>query len=332
MRRVVRVGLVGLGAWSEFIVKGVEKSEKLELISCFSRTEEERKKFAREHHCRPAGSYEEMIKDKDIDAVLLITPNHTHIEQTVLAAKYNKHVFVDKPLANTVKNAKKMIQTCRENKVILSVGHQSRRRAEIREIKSLIERGRLGKIVSAEANNSHGAGLHLASQQWRWDERICPALPLMQWGIHQIDNLIYLLGSVRKIFSFMGKIYFSAPNKDTTATLLEFSSGTLGYLGSNYVTPSLYYLNLYGTKANVFYDLYKSGLYIQKSGKTHKEKITTKQIDPVLEELEEFADCIRENKEPEVGGEEALQSLVIVQAAIKSNESGKPVKIKEYTE
>ena len=302
MQKSVKVGLVGLGGWSNSIVRGVEKSNKLKLASCFCRTQGKRKKFAQEHHCRPSKSYQEMIKDKDIEAVLLITPNHTHAEQAILAAEYGKHIFVDKPIANTVENAKKIIQACRENKVILSVGHQSRRQAEVREMKSLIKRGMLGKIVSAEANNSHGGGLLLTSQQWRWDERICPALPLIQLGIHQIDNLIYLLGPVRKVFSFMRRIYFSALNKDTTVTLMEYSSGTLGYLGSNYVSPSLYYLNLHGTKANLFYDLYEGGLYIQKSGETHKEKIKTKQVDPVLEQLEEFADCVRQNRKPEVGG------------------------------
>jgi len=326
MKKPVKVGLVGLGGWSRSIVKAVEKSKKLKLISCFSRTEEKREKFAQEHDYRSARSYEEMLKDKDIEGVLLITPNHTHAEQTILAARYGKGVFVDKPIANTIENAKKVIQACRENKVILSVGHNSRRMAEIREMKSLIARGALGEILSAEANFSHSGGLRLASQQWRWDENKCPALPLMQLGIHQIDNLIYLLGSVKRVFSFMRKIYFSAPNKDTTVTLMEFSCGTLGYLGSNYISPHIYYLNLHGRKANLFFNL-GEGLYIQRSGDTKREKIEVRKVDTVLEELEEFAECIREDKNPEVGGEEALQALAIVEAAIRSNKSGRPVDI-----
>lgn len=330
MKKPVKVGLVGLDGWSRSIVKAVEKSKKLELISCFSRTEEKREKFAQEHKCRSVRSYEEMVKDKDIEGVLLITPNYTHAEQAVLAARHGKNVFVDKPIANTIENAKKVIRACRENKVILSVGHNSRRMAEVREMKSLVARGALGKILSAEANYSHSGGLSLTSQQWRWDENECPALPLMQLGIHHIDNLVYLLGSVRRVFSFMRRVYFSAPNKDTTMTLMEFSRGTVGYLGSNYISPYVYYLNLHGTKANLFFNL-GEGLYIQKSGATRREKIEVREVDTVLEELEEFADCIRENEKPEVGGEEALQSLAIVEAAIRCSKTGKPVDIEEIT-
>ena len=173
MKKPVKVGLVGLGGWTRSIVKAVEKSKKLKLISCFSRTKEKREKFAHEHECRSVRSYEEMVKDKDIEGVLLITPNYIHTEQTVLAARHSKNVFVDKPIANTVENAKKVIRACRKNKVILSVGHNSRRMAEVREMKSLVARGTLGKILSAEANYSHSGGLSLTSQQWRWDENKC---------------------------------------------------------------------------------------------------------------------------------------------------------------
>ncbi len=330
MKKPIKVGLVGLDGWSRSIVESVEKSKKLKLTSCFSRTKEKREKFAQEHNCRSAKSYEEMVKDKDIEGVLLITPNHIHAEQAVLAARYGKNVFVDKPIANAIENAKKIIRACRENKVILSVGHNSRRASEVREMKSLVARGTLGRILSAEANFSHSGGLRLTSQQWRWDENECPALPLMQLGIHHIDNLVYLLGPVRRVFSFMRRIYFSAPNKDTTVTLMEFSSGPLGYLGSNYISPQVYYLNLHGTKANLFFNL-GEGLYIRRSGDTKREKIEVRKVDTVLEELEEFAECIRENEKPEVGGEEALQALAIVEAAIRSNKLGKSVDVEEIT-
>ncbi len=327
MSEPVRVGLVGLGGWTEFIVKAIEESQKLELASCYCRTEKKRNAFAEKHHCPAAQSYEDMVAASDVEAVVLITPNHTHVEQTILAAQNGKHVFVDKPIANTVSEAKRMIETCRQKEVVLAVGHQSRRTAEVREMKALIEKGLLGRIVCAEANNSHGGGLRLNSGDWRWDEKVCPALPLMQLGIHQVDNLIYLLGPVKQVFSFMKRIHFSAPNKDSTVALMEFESGTLGYLGSNYVSPPLYHLNLHGTKANLFWDLREGSFRIQGADGIERKPVVVAQVDPVLEELEEFAECIRENRRPEVGGKEGLQSLLVVEMAIQSHNTGRPMPI-----
>ncbi|GAI81652.1 unnamed protein product, partial [marine sediment metagenome] len=94
--------------------------------------------------------------------------------------------------------------------------------AEVREMKSLVARGALGKVLSAEANYSHSGGLSLTSQQWRWDENKCPALPLMQLGIHHIDNLVYLLGSVRRVFSTASTIDLVQPPRPTKPTFTGF--------------------------------------------------------------------------------------------------------------
>ena len=79
-------------------------------------------------------SYEALLKRDDIDGVILVTPNAVHREQTVLAAQYGKHVFVDKPIANTIADGEEMIAACQKAGVVLMVGHHMRRSAGYRKV------------------------------------------------------------------------------------------------------------------------------------------------------------------------------------------------------
>lgn len=327
----VKVAIIGIGGWAEKMAEAIEKSKKIELVSCFTRTREKRKEFSQKYHCNQAGSYEEILNDPKIDAVILETPNFIHCQQTVEAAKHGKHVFVDKPIANTVAEAKKMREVCQQARVILAVGHNTRRMAGHRKMKSLIDEGVLGNIIMAEANFSHAGGLGLTPEQWRWYEDKCPSGPLLQLGVHQVDTLSYLLGPAKKVSAMFNKLATPAEIADVTVTVIKFGSGVLGYIGSNYVTPYIFYINVYATKANLFCEN-GSKLYIQKKDSLAKEEIEVKEVDSILEELEEFADCIRLEKKPEVGGEEAINALAIVQAAIKSVEISRPVTIDEVLE
>ena len=92
--RPVRVGLVGIGSWSGVIADAMQRSEKLELVTCFSRTAEKRIEYSRRYGCDQEKSYEGMLKRNDIDGVMLITTNAVHAKQTELAARYRKHVYV----------------------------------------------------------------------------------------------------------------------------------------------------------------------------------------------------------------------------------------------
>lgn len=138
------------------------------MVSCFTRTPKKRAEFSQKHHCPEAGSYEEILSDGNVDAVILETPNFVHCQQTIEAVQAGKHIFVDKPIANTIEDAKKMVEVCQQARVILAVGHNTRREAGHRKMKFLIDEGALGKIIMAEANFSHSGGLGLRPEQWRW--------------------------------------------------------------------------------------------------------------------------------------------------------------------
>jgi UDP-N-acetyl-2-amino-2-deoxyglucuronate dehydrogenase len=341
----IGVGMVGIGSWAEVIADAVRRSEKIRLVTCFSRTPETRMAFSRRFDCDQEKCYEDLLKRDDIAGVFLITPNAVHAEQTELAAQYGKHVFVDKPIANTLADGEKMIATCREAGVVLMIGHNMRRLAGFRKIKELIDGGVIGQPVMVEANFSHNLGFELTAEKWRWrgDDSGCPAGSLMTMGVHHADTLIRFFGPVNTVFSQFSRLYIPAPVEDTTMTLFRFQSGILGYLGSNYCSPKANFIHVYGTKANLLCtvtmpnvpfaeylkmwpsaDRYTQLVISDLKGAGGKE-IPLPVGDTILEEVDEFADCIRTGAKPETDGPSALAALALIRAAIESAQTGKQV-------
>jgi UDP-N-acetyl-2-amino-2-deoxyglucuronate dehydrogenase len=341
----VGVGMVGIGSWAEVIVEAVQRSEKMKLVTCFSRTPENRMAFSKRFGCDQEKSYEDLLKRDDIDGVFLITPNAVHAEQTELAARHGKHIFVEKPIANTLTDGKKMIETCQRAGVVMMIGHNMRRLAGFRKIKELIDSGVIGKPVMVEANFSHNLGFELTAEKWRWrgDDSGCPAGSLMTMGVHHADTLIHFFGPIKTVFSYFSRLYIPAPVEDTTMTTFQFQSGILGYLGSNYCSPKANFIHVYGTEANLLCtvtlpnvsfveylkmwpsaDRYTKLVISDLKGMGGKE-LPLSIGDTILEEVDEFADCIRTGAKPETDGQSALAALTLIRGAIESARTGKQV-------
>jgi len=168
---MVRLALVGIGSWSTVIADGVHRSKKAKLVTCFTRTPEKRMAYSKKYGCDQEESYEAVLKRSDVDGVILTTPNLVHPEQAFLAAAHGKHIFVEKPLANTMADGRKMIDACKKAGVVLMVGHDIRRLKGFRKAKEIIDQGIIGKPTMVEANFSNNLGFRADSGQmavvWR---------------------------------------------------------------------------------------------------------------------------------------------------------------------
>ena len=343
----VKLALIGAGAWSGAVGNAMMKSKKVRLTTCFDVNPERRQAFTQKFGCKQEASYGDVLKRDDIDAVYLISPNAVHAEQAILAARHGKHVFVEKPIANTIADAKRMIAACHKANVVLMVGHHLRRLAGFRKLKALMSAGAIGEPIQVEANFSQNLGFALTPESFRWrgDDSGCPAGALMTLGIHHADLFNYLLGPIETVSAYFNKLYIDAPVEDVTTTIFKFKSGVLGYLGANYASPKACWVYVYGTEANLLctitlqqlpFEEYllrwqmidqDTRLQIFKKGRTGCEDIALRAGNPVLEEIDEFADCIRTGKKPETDGDGALQALGLVRAAIESARSGKQAKV-----
>ena len=109
-----------VGEGADVLADAVKRSDKLEIVACFTRSPEKRSAFAARYRCRPAGSFEEILADPSIEAVINTTPNNVHLETTEAAARAGKHVFLDKPIANTVREGQAIADACRKAGVVLA--------------------------------------------------------------------------------------------------------------------------------------------------------------------------------------------------------------------
>jgi predicted dehydrogenase len=339
-----RVAAVGLGRWAKTLAEAIKKSDKIKIVNCFSRSEQSRAAFAQQYQCRAAQTYAELLDDPEVEGVIITTPNDAHGEPVFEAAAKHKAVYVDKPIAHTMAEAIRIDRACREAGVILSVGHSARRLKGNRKIKEIIGSGGIGKLVMAECNFSNDRSLELTPDKWRWYKDKSPGGPLVQLAVHHADTLNYLFGPARTVTCMAKRLYTPAEIEDVTMTVLEMESGQLCYIGSNWASQGTFFTNVYGMEANLYFTLdfnfwqrsdivdQHSHLEIQHRGSSEHKQVPLGTGDMFREQLEEFADCIRGKRQPEVSGQDGIAALAIVYAALRSAESGRAVALKEIME
>ena len=151
----------------------------------------------------------------------------------------------------------------------------------------------------------------------------------MQIGIHQIDNLVYLLGPVSDVSAYFNRLETEPDIEDVTAILMRFRSGAIGYVAADYISPRRFTLAVHGTKGNAFFDMDNDGLRLQRTGETKASPVTYEPKSHLYAEMEDFATAILSNTVPEVDGHQALVPLAIVLAAGRSSAEGCSVALSE---
>jgi predicted dehydrogenase len=331
MSEPVRAAAVGIGWWSGVLADAIPKGTGLRLVACATRSPEKRAAFAEQYGCRQAESLDAVLKDPDVEAVLLTTPHTLHGEQVIAAAEAGKHVFVEKPFTLTVAEGERATAACRRAGVVLAVGHGRRRQPANRALKALLRDGVLGRAIQIEGNISSGTGFTLKPGGWRTERRETPAGAMTGLGIHHVDTFRYLLGPIARAVALSRRQVLTGMEiDDTTGILFEFASGALGYLGTALVFANrTNLLALHGTEAQAFSEAEGSRLSLRKKGEAEPSPVPLQPVDIVVEELAEFARCIRQGGQPEVGGEEGTANVAVLEAIIASVATGRPAAVPE---
>lgn len=234
----VRVAALGMGWWSDVLADAIKRSNTIEIVTCFSRSEDKRKAFAAKYGCRASDSYEAMLEYPSVEAIINTTPNNVHLETTRQAAEAGKHTFLDKPIANTVAEGTEIARICEKAGVILSLGYQRRRESHFRWIKKEIDAGRFGKLVQAEGNISRDRLGKIDLSSWRYQAEGMPGGVMLQIGIHYVDVLEYLMGPVKRVSGMSAQLVLPGDNPDVANLMLEHENGAISNLTASYASAS----------------------------------------------------------------------------------------------
>lgn len=323
----LRVASIGLGRWGANLAERGQAAG-LEIVSCFARTPETREEFAGTYGCVAAQSWNEVLSDDRVEAVLIATPHSTHTDLTVDAASAGKHVFVDKPFTLTVAEAKRATKAADAAGIVLQVGHNRRRQPANRRIKELIEAGELGMIHYAEANLSYPKGLNPRTG-WRGEPSESPAGGMTGLGVHMADNLNYLLGRPARVAAFSKQIIGLRHLDDVTTATLEYENGPLAFLGTSMVIPDIARTAVWGTKAAAWNENDGERFFFQEVGEKQFSEQDIETLDTVRDELEEFARNVRDGTTPETGGPEAIEATAVLEGIVESATTGSVVDLGE---
>jgi predicted dehydrogenase len=322
-------------------VTALQEIPEANAVGAWSRSPDRAKRFATEHRVRPYASYEALLADPGVQAVIVCLPSGHHAEYGIRAAEAGKHVIVEKPIDITEARARALIETCRKAGRHLSVIFQSRFTPAARRVRRALDEGRLGRIILGDAYVKwYRSPQYYASNAWRGTKTIEGGGALINQSIHAIDLLQWLMGGARRVCGLVRTSTHRIETEDLGVAVVEFAGGALGMIeGTTAVQP--------GFKERLEIHGQKGSLTIE-GGRITSWKVEGCQeqdyLDPEMPafgdpaspaisnvnhkaQLQDILAAIRADKPSLVSGEEGLKALKIVLGIYESSASGKWVDV-----
>lgn len=247
---MIRAALVGPGNWGKRLVDSVQAAGKpggtLQVTTVAGRSPDRLAAFA-EAQRLAVSTFEEVLGDKNIDAVLLATPHSQHTAQIEAALGAGKHVFVEKPITLRESEARRCAELALRAGRVLAVGLSKRFLPSMHDMRSLTRSGGLGTLLHVEGTFTQPYGFSFKPGNWRLDPAESPVGGLTSMGIHLIDALIALAGPIREVEVHSSRRVLDVPLDDTTLCRFGFESGAFGSILFIPATARCWRLQAFGT-------------------------------------------------------------------------------------
>ncbi|HDN84679.1 MAG TPA: Gfo/Idh/MocA family oxidoreductase [Candidatus Aerophobetes bacterium] len=349
MLEKVRFGIIGAGTIAiEGHIPAIKDTPGAELVAICRRNREKAKKLAEEFGVPEVYyDYRDLVKSKNVDAIIVATPNAYHRENTIAAAEEGKHVLCEKPMATNLKDAKEMIRVCRENKVKLQIGFNQRFFNHVEIVKKMLEENVIGEVKAFNTTYREGWDLYPVETDYRNHADLSGGACLIDLGIHKIDLVRYLLGDFKEICAEVKHSAMPAKLDDNAFLLCNLNNGITGCISSDRFSPAVDgSFSIFGTEGMIYFnaEIYSPfgpsplSVYIKRSSEeipdfvqeyfypqyvgAKPEKswinITPSNKNPYQKQIEDFCQSLLKDKEPSVSGEDGLRALEVVLAAYKS--------------
>jgi predicted dehydrogenase len=247
---MINTALIGLGWWGKTLVESVaDGSDAMRFVALHTRTmSDDVRSFAKEQSLHLAESFEAVLADPRIDAVVLATPPSGHMRQIVAAAEAGKHIFCEKPLSFSKAEAEKALAAVEREKRVLGVGYNRRFHPEMMKLRQRVRAGDLGVIQHIECNMTFPNALFLKPTAWRAMKNEAPCGGLAPLGVHAIDAMIDLCGEFDHVYCQSFARVLEGETDDTTSMLFRMKDGMSGYLGTITTTGPGFSLQVFGSK------------------------------------------------------------------------------------
>ncbi|WP_396331084.1 Gfo/Idh/MocA family protein [Burkholderia anthina] len=228
----IRIAIVGAGlAATPHALALNELHDEVEVVGVVGRSRERLERFAGTHGLPVGESFAAVLKDPRIDAVLLLTPPHTHLELVEQAVGQGKHVLLEKPLDISILRAKQVVEACRGAGVQLGVAFQNRFRPAVQRLATLVKSDALGRLAYAGVDMRWWRPQSYYDEPGRGTYARDGGGVLMTQAIHALDILIWLAGDVSSVTAATTTTAMhSMESEDFASAALTFESGAAGHV------------------------------------------------------------------------------------------------------
>jgi predicted dehydrogenase len=239
---VTRIGVAGLGHWGPNLARNFDELAELTWLCDLDASLLER--FAKRHpQARLTTSFEELLADTSLDAVVVATPVVTHYELARQALAAGKHVFVEKPMALHAGEAEELCALAEERDLVLMPGHLLLYHPAVNKLKELIDSGELGEIRYVYGNRRNLG-------KFRTDENALGSL-----GAHDLSVILRLVGEEPSEVWARGESYVNPPVEDVVFCYLRFPSGKMAHMHLSWLDPhKIREMTVVGSKKMAVFD------------------------------------------------------------------------------
>jgi predicted dehydrogenase len=331
MGKGIRIGVVGAGYWGKNLVRNFAELPGSELVmvcdSDPSRLGAVSKSFP---GAKVTPEYGDLLERKDIDAVVVVTPAARHYEHVLGALRSGKHVFVEKPMTMSAREAIELEELARTRKLTLMVGHLLIYHPAVRKLKDLIEAGELGEVYYLYAQRVNLGKV-------RKDENA-----LWSFAPHDISVVLYLLGAEPETVTAVGECYLQRNIEDVVFLTMKFPDKKMAQVQLSWLDPHKERkLTVVGSRKMAVFDdgqasekikIFDKGFDRPPEYGSYGEYLTLRDGDilipridmkePLRLECEHFIECVREGKRPLTDAKAGVEVVKVLEAGQRSLEAG----------
>lgn len=332
MSESVRTAFVGTGWWGCELAEAARRTGgQIAVVQGCGLDATERTAFGQRFGCPVTADFAAVLADPAVEAIVLATPHLMHVGQIGAAAKAGKHVLVEKPLTTTLADAIVALEAARSGSIVLAIGHNRRLLSQVDMLRQTIASGELGRLLHVEAHFSTGEALRLPPGHWRTSADQCPGGAMTVLGVHVIDWLHHLFGTVATVSAHFAHRGTTVPMEDVATAHLTFASGLTASLVCLYSAPYTNRFVVHGTQATAAVVGTRPDSPMDRPSFTVTNQAGDVDIRPIpyidtlALQLRRFADAIRSTGTVAVSGEEGARNIAVLDAIVGSaRDAGRP--------